>query len=74
MGIKNIKLLLKKYAADSVSTKKLSNYEKKIIAIDVSIYLYQYTYIYKDPVIGFSEIKRRAESLIRSKQLIKVIA
>ena len=54
MGIKDIKVILKKYAKDGMRSKKLSEYSRKIITVDTSIYLYKYKYKYQnDFIYGF---------------------
>ncbi len=53
MGIKNLKLLIKKYAHDAISEKYFHEFNGEVIAIDISIYLYQFTYRYGDPLEGF---------------------
>lgn len=42
MGIKSLHKLLEKYASNCYSTKHLSEYSYKKIAIDISLYLYKY--------------------------------
>lgn len=50
MGIKNLKYLINKYAQESVSEKYLNSYENKVIAIDLSIYLYRFIYKNGEPL------------------------
>ncbi len=50
MGIKNLKYLINKYAADAVNERFLNTYENKIIAIDTSIYLYRFIYKNGEPL------------------------
>ncbi len=50
MGIKNLKYLINKYAKDAVCEKYLNSYENKVIAIDVSIYLYRFIYKNGEPL------------------------
>jgi flap endonuclease-1 len=50
MGIKRLKHLIRKYAPNSIIERDLSHYANKIIAIDVSIYLYKFAYISGDPI------------------------
>jgi flap endonuclease-1 len=45
MGIKNINDILKKYAPNAITRKKLSTYKNQIITIDISIYLYRFKYV-----------------------------
>lgn len=49
MGIKNLNKLIAKYANNSIREKSLSQYSGKIIAIDISIYLYKFTYMSENP-------------------------
>ncbi len=42
MGIKNLHKLLEKYAKECYTTKHLSEYSFKKVAIDISLYLYKY--------------------------------
>jgi len=44
MGIKNLTSIIKHNAANSIAKVHLSEYRGKIIAIDISIYLYKYMY------------------------------
>jgi flap endonuclease-1 len=44
MGIKNINDILKKYAQNGITRKKISVYKNQIITIDISIYLYRFKY------------------------------
>ncbi len=46
MGIKNLKYVVKRYAPQAIKDKQLIEYSYKTIAIDTSIYLYQYIYKY----------------------------
>lgn len=50
MGIKNLKYLINKYAADCIKQKSFAEYKNKIIAIDISIYFYQFIYKQTDPI------------------------
>ena len=50
MGIKNLKYLINKYAQESVCEKYLNSYENKVIAIDLSIYLYRFIYKNGEPL------------------------
>lgn len=50
MGIRNLKYLIGKYANGAVSDKYLCTYENKIIAIDISIYLYRFIYKNGEPI------------------------
>jgi len=50
MGIRNLKVLLNKYANGAITEKFLCTYENKIIAIDTSIYLYRFIYKNGDPI------------------------
>lgn len=50
MGIKNLKCLINKYAKEAVNERFLCHYEHKIIAIDISIFLYRYIYKNGEPL------------------------
>jgi flap endonuclease-1 len=50
MGIKNLKYLINKYANETINEKYLNFYENKIIAIDISIYLYRFIYKNGEPL------------------------
>ncbi len=50
MGIKNLKCLITKYAPGAVNERYLSVYENKVIAIDLSIYLYRFIYKNGEPL------------------------
>lgn len=50
MGIKNLKCLINKYAKEAVNERFLCHYEYKIIAIDISIFLYKYIYQNGEPL------------------------
>lgn len=50
MGIKNLKYLINKYANEAINEKYLNFYENKIIAIDISIYLYRFIYKNGEPL------------------------
>jgi flap endonuclease-1 len=50
MGIKNLKYLINRYAKDAVNEKFLISYDSKVIAIDVSIYLYRFIYANGEPL------------------------
>ena len=54
MGIKNINLLLSQKCNDSIQKKNLKSYKNKIIAIDLSIYLYKYLYNNNDHIEGLT--------------------
>jgi flap endonuclease-1 len=53
MGIKNLKVVLDRFAKNSVVMKHLSNYSGKKLAIDTSIFIYKYIYNYENFYIGF---------------------
>jgi flap endonuclease-1 len=44
MGIKNLNVLLKKYVREGIVVKNLDTFSGKIVAIDISIYLYKFKY------------------------------
>lgn len=50
MGIKNLKPLITKYAKEAVNERFLCTYEYKVLAIDISIYLYRYIYLNGEPL------------------------
>jgi len=48
MGIKNFKIFINKFSSKSINKLDLSKLSNKIIAIDISIYLYKYKYYTKN--------------------------
>ena len=54
MGIKNINLLLTQKCSECIVRKNLKEYSGKIIAIDISIYLYKYIYNNNDHLDGLT--------------------
>jgi flap endonuclease-1 len=54
MGIKNISLLLSQKCKDSMQKKNLKIYKNKVLAIDISIYLYKYLYNNDDHIEGLT--------------------
>jgi flap endonuclease-1 len=44
MGIKNLNTIIKRYAPNSITNRRISDYTNKKIAIDLSIYLYKFLY------------------------------
>jgi len=56
MGIKDIKNILNKYCPEGITKVKLSTFRKKIIAIDISIFLYQYKYAYENFIDGMIKL------------------
>lgn len=53
MGIKDLYKLLEKYSPNAIKNIHLSKYNNKKVAIDISIYLYQYKYSEKNILNGF---------------------
>ena len=53
MGIKNLKIILDRFAKNSVVMRHLSYYTNKKLAIDTSIFLYKYMYNFSSCYTGF---------------------
>jgi len=56
MGIKNLKVLLKKYCQTAIHVRNIDNYQQNILGIDFSIYLYKYLYNNNDHIEGFTRL------------------
>lgn len=50
MGIKNLKYLINRYASNAIIEQYLGVYENRVIAIDLSIYLYRFIYKNGEPL------------------------
>ena len=56
MGIKNLRIILNQKCKVAINTRKLDSYRGMKIGIDISIFLYKYTYNNDDHIEGLTRL------------------